>query len=268
MSRRSKSASVVPFTPGPFPGTVLIPLTQGKNAIVDEVDAPTLAQWVWAFHSRGYAYRSEGPRSARRAVLMHRFLLKTPEGFDTDHINGNKLDNRRSNLRVATRSQNNVNRDVLVTNTSGYKGVRPAKRAGSWSASIVVNDSEVSLGIYASKDEAARAVDQAALKYFGAYARLNLPDQAHLPAPVSVQDQQASDQVASMRDAPEVLRHVVSLGDVGTTTAQTAEALGLPTRRVKRVLQALRSWKFVEPIDPKSYYVTYRATDAGRSYGE
>ena len=103
----------------------LIPLTQGKFAKVDDADYQELISYNWIFNN-GYAFRhlsldrSTGKRSR---IMMHRQLMNTPKGMDTDHINRDRLDNRRSNLRVCTRSQNMANKGLKSNNTTGYAGV-------------------------------------------------------------------------------------------------------------------------------------------------
>lgn len=190
-SRRSKKRPPTEYAAGPFSGSLLVPLTRGHVAIIDEADLPLIRTHIWAYQSGGYAYRSEGPRGAVKAVLMHRYLMQTPAGMDTDHINGNKLDNRRSNLRVATRAQNNVNRGLTPNNTTGLKGVHAPEETihgPVWLASIVVNDRGVHLGRYASPEDAGRAYDIAAAQHFGEYAQLNFPDRIHEPAPLRAKE--------------------------------------------------------------------------------
>lgn len=82
-----------------------IPLTKGKSAIVDDDLYWSLSQIKWHY-SGGYAVYFEKKTRPRKAVRMHRLINNTPEGMDTDHINGNKLDNRRANLRTCSRSAN------------------------------------------------------------------------------------------------------------------------------------------------------------------
>lgn len=164
-------------------GASLIPLTQGKFAIVDEQDFDWLNQWKWAFHSNGYAYRSAGGRKNRHCILMHRLIAGTTDGADTDHINRNKLDNRRANLRTASRAQNMANRGPLSTNTSGFKGVSKT-RHGLWSAEIIVAKRKIFLGKYVSAEDAARVVDAAAIEHFKTYAHLNLPERLGEPLPI------------------------------------------------------------------------------------
>ncbi len=155
-----------------------IPLTQGKYAVIDDEDYDWLAKWKWHAHQycgRWYALRTVylgGGRKHRenRIIRMHREILNTPQGMETDHANGNGLDNRRSNLRICTRSQNAANRKV---NKSGYKGVHLHKQTGKWHPRIKVNYESISLGLFENQKDAARAYDKAARHYFGQFARTN-----------------------------------------------------------------------------------------------
>lgn len=127
-----------------------IQLTQGKFAIVDDEDFLELSKYKWYLSGNGYATRTS------RHIRMHRVINSTPEGFDTDHINGDKLDNRRSNLRTATRSQNNFNTSPPKDNTSGTKGVWFSKRHSRWYAQIKVRGVRYNLGSSISKEVAVR----------------------------------------------------------------------------------------------------------------
>jgi hypothetical protein len=103
-------------------------------------------------------------------VIARRKGLRGPQ---IDHCNGDKLDNRRCNLRDATTSQNKANEGLRKNNTSGFKGVYWSKWAGKWMAGIKVNYKRIHLGYYMRKVDAARAYNRAARRYFGKYAQLN-----------------------------------------------------------------------------------------------
>ena len=152
-------------------------LTQGKYAIVDAGDYDWLNQWEW--HVRyGYAVRTksivgcEGERR-RVGIIMHRFIMNTPDGMYTDHINGDKLDNRRCNLRIVTTSQNMMNQKKTRGN-SKYKGVYWNKNKKKWIAQIGVNHKKMHVGNFSSEIAAAAAYNEAAKKYFGEFAKCNL----------------------------------------------------------------------------------------------
>jgi hypothetical protein len=106
--------------------------------------------------------------------LIHRVIMNCPEGMDVDHINGIRTDNRRCNLRICTRSQNAANSKIRVDSKTGYKGVSTSSRnKKKWEARITVNYKVIQLGTYLSPEEAAKAYNLAALKYFGEFAKLN-----------------------------------------------------------------------------------------------
>lgn len=152
-----------------------IPLTQNNLALVDDDDYEKISEYKWRNHN-GYAARTT-PRSAevRTTILMHREILgDIPEGMDVDHINGNKSDNRRSNLRIVTRQQNCHNSPKRARNTSGYKGVSFDKRKNKWRARLRHEGSELFLGYFENKHDAARMCNFWASDLFGEFARLNV----------------------------------------------------------------------------------------------
>lgn len=118
-----------------------------------------------------YAARTEGPRRNMRRFAMHRVILEAPKGMEVDHINHNTLDNRRENLRLCERFQNNGNRGVGRHNKSGLKGVNFDRNR--WKAEISVKNKTVYLGRFKTKEDAGRAYDVAAINHFGQFARTN-----------------------------------------------------------------------------------------------
>ena len=157
-----------------------IELTQGKVAIVDEIDAD-LARLLWCCNSDGYAVRAT-PGDNGKLIWMHRVILarilrrELRPGEYVDHINGDKTDNRRENLRLATSSQNCANRGKREgTYSSEYKGVYWHKPTKNWRARIMVDGKPIHLGYFIDEMDAASAYDEAAMKYFGEFASLNFP---------------------------------------------------------------------------------------------
>lgn len=154
-----------------------IPLTQGKVAIVDDEDFEYLNQWNWclAKMSRTNEYAMRTIRTPNRvSIFMHRLVLEAKKGEYCDHINGNGLDNRRSNLRICGKKENNINRRKNVNNTTGYKGVCWDKSSKKWKAQVIYKKKYFHLGFFKNKIEAAKAYNEAALKYHREFATLNV----------------------------------------------------------------------------------------------
>jgi hypothetical protein len=154
-----------------------IELTQGLKAIVDDADFEWASAIRWfplyngttTYAISGYPVMRGGCVSRR----LHRLILEAPAGVHVDHENGDGLDNRRSNLRLATRSQNAHNMHRLPRNTSGFKGVSYQKTNRKWRAQIQCGERTYHLGYHATPEEAARAYDAKARELFGEYARTN-----------------------------------------------------------------------------------------------
>lgn len=105
---------------------------------------------------------------------MHREIANIPEDLECDHINGNSLDNRKANLRAATRRQNCWNNSKRKPKSlSKYKGVSFSKRGRPWKAMLTVNGKWIYLGSFNSENQAAKAYDKAARRHFGEFAKLN-----------------------------------------------------------------------------------------------
>lgn len=121
-----------------------------------------------------YAYADIRKSGRRITVKMHRLILNAPPGVQVDHVDGNGLNNVRSNIRLATPSQNTGNRRLSVCNTTGYKGVSWDKGTGKWRARIKLNDKERHLGLFNDPWEAAQAYNHAALEQWGEFAYLNV----------------------------------------------------------------------------------------------
>ena len=148
-----------------------IQLTKGFVAIVDDEDYEFLSQWKWCYHANGYAIRNYKGRS----IQMHRVVNHTPAGFQTDHINMDKLDNRKCNLRSVTRGENNQNRPAARNSTSKYKGVHFSNRDGVWIGQFKpVGEKCIRLGTFNSELAAAMAYDAMAKSLGAKTARLNM----------------------------------------------------------------------------------------------
>jgi len=157
-----------------------IPLTQGKYAIVDPEDFERLNKHKWHAVKQSntfYAIRCAGPAKKTTYIRMHREIIHPPDHLVVDHINHNGLDNRKANIRPATRSQNNFNRLIIKRKgaSSKYKGVSWRKRRKRWRARIHVYGEYKFLGYFKEEIHAAKAYDKAAKKYHGEFASLNFP---------------------------------------------------------------------------------------------
>ncbi len=171
-------------------GAKLMPLSQNKFAIVDAEDYNRLNKYKWCLSktthtnyalTRVKAKRVKGKRAKRKAMLMHRFILNAPRHLVVDHINHNGLDNRKKNLRLCTRAENNRNRRSFCKGTSRYKGVSWDKKRKLFLAAIRCNGKYYNLGRFKSETKAAKAYDKKAKELFGEFAFLNFPDPATEP---------------------------------------------------------------------------------------
>lgn len=140
-----------------------IKLTRDRVAIVDDELFEDINKYLWCFNG---LYASRGNN-----IYMHRVIMSAPKGVLVDHINGNGLDNRRENLRLCTHAQNLQNQKRKKNNTSGIKGVSWCSKSRKWDARIRLNMKQFYLGKFSSKEDAANAYAQAALKYHGEFAR-------------------------------------------------------------------------------------------------
>lgn len=152
-----------------------IQLTRGLITLIDEADYEWVSRRIWHESSGGYAttrkFDSEWVRGTPRKVAMHRMMLNPPPGLEVDHINGNRLDNRRENLRLVTRSQNICN-SRNRPNKWGLRGVYYHSQSALWVARITIQRKTHYLGYYKTAEEAHEAYKKAAINYHGEYARV------------------------------------------------------------------------------------------------
>jgi hypothetical protein len=161
-----------------------IPLTQGRWAKVDPEWYEELKKYKWHVNMEGKGGKGYyATRMIRRGgkcikIWMHKVVLPVPKGFVVDHINRDKLDNRRANLRVVTPKQNVWNSERGKNQgLSKYKGVTWDRRSKKWRAVLCADGKHIRLGYFTDEEDAARAYDRAALKYKGEFAVLNFPEQ-------------------------------------------------------------------------------------------
>ncbi len=129
-----------------------IKLTKGAVSLVDDEDFDELNSYKWYLNTTGYAERSIW--KPRRNITLHRFLLNPDKGMEVDHINRDKLDNQKINLRISTPGQNKFNRLKLKTNTTNYKGVYFDKANKKYRAAISINGKQSQLGRFNTAEEA------------------------------------------------------------------------------------------------------------------
>lgn len=145
-------------------------------AVVDDEDYDRINASKWFAAGDGYnlyAVRTKWDAGKYRKVRMHVAIMEPPPGMEVDHIDGNGLNNCRSNLRVCTHAENMRNRKRMRTNSSGYMGVQ--KSGTQWVATIQVNGKLLGLGRFIDPADAARVRDAAAVRYYGEFANLNFP---------------------------------------------------------------------------------------------
>lgn len=155
-----------------------ISLTQNQYAIVDDVDYQWLNAYRWFAHRNRYTFYAE--RNIQidgkgQKLLMHRLILGLGIGDckQTDHIDGNGLNNQRANLRVCSKAENQHNQRPQRNVSSYYKGVTWHRNTNKWQVRIVFNGKHKYLGLFNSEMRAAEVYNRAAKNLFGEYARLN-----------------------------------------------------------------------------------------------
>jgi len=161
-----------------------ISLTQGRVAVLDDCDYEYLSRWKWyAMKNKNafYAVRNVLATTGRTLVLMHREILKPPDGVPCDHIDGDGLNNQRANLRICTNTQNAYNQRPLAGYTSCFKGVHRTGDRRKWQALIRNAGKRIYLGRFANERDAARAYDRATHALHGEFARLNFPEERATP---------------------------------------------------------------------------------------
>ena len=162
-----------PKDPDLADGTVKrIPLAGGLYAYVDAADFESLNKCTWGVRN-GYAARQE----KGTVILMHRQIMQPPEGIVVDHMDHNRLNNCRINLRVCTDDENRWNKSKRIGGGSRFKGVRRSEGGRTWYAELTFKGERFHLGTFKEEIEAARAYDYRAVECGGKYAWVNLPEE-------------------------------------------------------------------------------------------
>lgn len=156
-----------------------INLSNNYQTIVDDDDYDELNKFKWSARVDGnkvYAVRKGKPHENCSQISMHRVIMNVCDSkIWVDHIDGNGLNNTRCNLRLATNSQNQLNRGLGKRNTSGYIGVSYHKASNKWRSTLVINGRSIFLGHFSDKESAAIARDNAIIMYAPNYGVLNFP---------------------------------------------------------------------------------------------
>lgn len=140
-----------------------------KTTLIDKEDYSLISKYKWCIDAWGYVINTN-----RKRVKLHRIIMNAQKGQAVDHVSMDKLDNRKCNLRFATKSQNAMNTKVKSNNKTGYKGVSlSSMRKGYYAAYITINQKHKFLGHFRTPEEAAQAYDKAAKELFGEFARIS-----------------------------------------------------------------------------------------------
>ncbi|MFN7608169.1 MAG: HNH endonuclease [Ralstonia sp.] len=153
-----------------------VPLTQGYEAVIDAVDIPLVAGFGWFAIVNGrtvYAARNVSLASGKRRMMgMHRMLMGDPTGVQIDHRDGNGLNNRKTNIRIATPAQNQHNQRRRRDNTSGLKGVTWHKASAKWQARVWSGGKRIYLGLFDTPEAAHDMYAEAVCRFHGEFGRL------------------------------------------------------------------------------------------------
>lgn len=153
-----------------------IQLTQGYIALIDDEDFERINRFTWCAaksNENYYAIRKNYNESG--TIRMHRVILNINDTkIKIDHIDNNSLNNQKSNLRIASNSENKRNQIKHKITSSKYKGVHFRKDNKKWRAGVRLNDQQINLGQFNNEIDAALAYNTAAIKYFGEFAKINV----------------------------------------------------------------------------------------------
>jgi len=145
-------------------------LTNNMFAFIDKEDFEKIALYKWTFTKANKHY---GRVKSNTGLFLHRLIMNAPQNLEVDHINGDTLDNRKSNLRLVSRKHNQKNMTLSRRSKSGYKGVSWHKKAKKWQAHLMSDGIRIYLGLYLFKEDAAKAYNIASLAHHGEFGKLN-----------------------------------------------------------------------------------------------
>jgi len=239
---------------------VVIPLSKGMVALVSPEDRERVAARKWCVMSssrdRFYAQANMKIDGIWKRVMMHRFILSPEKGTTVDHIDGNGLNNQRSNLRLATLSQNTHNAGAKKVGrgaTSAYKGVDWNKGMKAWSSEILVAGSGHNLGYFQSEERAAKAYDLACLLLCGEFARPNFPGAVASPLPSDGTPMKVA--VVGSRKGMDILHVEESVRESGFRVEEVLHPSMFGTERIPQAWARLRgipARSFFQPGDRRS----------------
>lgn len=218
--------------------TVKVPLTRGLVAIIDDCDAD-LAEQKWYATFSGYAMRTAVVNGRKSNIVMHRIILERKlncvltEEDVTDHIDRDRLNNTRANLRICTQHQNSLNTSPRIGNASGYKGVTYSQQRRMYIASIKGDGKSINLGAFPDPVTAAMAYDQAARKYFGEFAFTNFSNVSETPI-VRVKRPTIEERIVHCGYAIDGILSEIS--DEGVALATIAERFNVSVDSIRRLL--------------------------------
>lgn len=243
-----------PFPSEAAPGVWLVPLTQGLVAKIDASDAGLVGEHTWWADKRSRNRTSQRFTVLTRVDLpdgkwanlkLHRLLMNAPSGLVVDHINGDPLDNRRSNLRICQQGDNARNREghrLRRLANGRYLGVLAIGK--NWGATICPKGERIYLGLYATAEDAARAYDIAARDHFGEYASLNFVDRVGEPPPVRKPRKPLDKPICRPRAKItfEIAREIRQALSNGERNKDVAARFGISTCNVSAIKTG-REWK-------------------------
>ncbi len=151
---------------------MLIELTKSQYAVVDDEDYKVLSEFNWYAQvdrksGKYTACRGTNKNRQHKKIIMHRVIMDCPNGLQVDHINQDTLDNRRCNLRICTQTENNRNRKRF--NPDKPKGCYQ-NQYGTWTVRISVDNKDIVIGNFKTKDDAEMAYKDASIKYHGEFS--------------------------------------------------------------------------------------------------
>lgn len=244
-----------PTASKPHTDFVEVLLSQGKVALIDSADAERVCAFKWCAvctsprrkRARWYGYRRDYSVTPSKGIYLHRFIVDAPQGVEVDHWNGDGLDCRRANLRLATRSQNAQNIRV-IRGTVPFRGVHAVR--SWWRAEINCKGVTHRSRLFDSAEEAARAYDVLSRKLHGEFGVRNFPDDPDQFTAEYVLDRRAGRKTRFGEDHPksrfteEQVRAIRRRVDGGETQASLARELGVRPSVINGIVKRTR-WTYL-----------------------